>query len=408
MKIKKNIGIIGAGSRAFSLGANIIKSGCKLRITALCDKYPKRMKETEEALENITAQDDKNLDIKLYADYKELIDNGDLDLIMITAPQYFHEEPFKYALDKDKLVFCEKPLAHSMESIENMYNAWNELGGKNAMIGFTRRYENSWRRAKEVIDSGRIGNVKMILLRSIIPFDSYFHKWFSQKEYSGGVLNEKCAHHFDVLNWFAGAKPEMISAMGNRIVYTPKENYPKWCKDCNRDCNYRFSYKEELEKQKNHPRPVRFNTAVDSEDVLLAKDKCVYSPEIDTVDHAIVNVGYETGVKAQLFLSIFGYRTHDQETLEVVGDSGKLLLERHSGTIKVDYNFGKENMVIDARDENHETVGHCGADLVIVKTIDDFANKGSKPPADVYDGYLASKMSFLATESCETGKVYKI
>lgn len=247
----------------------------------------------------------------------------------------------RYALGKGKLVFCEKPLAHNMEAIENMHNAWIEHDRKNVMVGFTRRYENSWNRAKEIIDAGWIGDVKMIQLRSVIPGMNYFHKWFSKIEYSGGVLNEKCAHHFDVLNWFAASIPEKISAMGGRIVYIPEANAPKFCKDCDRDCEYRYSHEKLFKAAAAADSvPLVFETAVNSEDILLAKDKCVYSKDVETFDHAIANITYKNGIKAQLFLSIFGFRTKDQETLEVVGNKGKLSLERHSGKIKVDYNYG--------------------------------------------------------------------
>ncbi|OGV38840.1 MAG: hypothetical protein A2020_12980 [Lentisphaerae bacterium GWF2_45_14] len=408
MKDKK-VGIIGAGGRGLGLARSIAYSNHNMRVASLCDKYEERAQESKESIERVFSEAGKPTKVRTYSDYKELIDNDDLDLIMITAPQFFHEEPFRYALKKGKRVFCEKPLAHSMEAIDNMYDAWTENNKKNAMVGFTRRYENTWRRAKEIIDKGWIGNVKMTLMRSVIHHPSYFHKWYSQVEYSGGVLNEKSAHHFDVLNWFSGAKPQMISAMGGRSVYTPQDAYPEWCNECDKNCEYRFSYNEDFKNQSQRQSPIYIKTAVNSKDEFLAKDKCVYAKDTNTIDHAIVNISYENGIKGQLFLSVFGYHTEDMETLEVVGDKGKLRLERVSGKIEVDYDYGREHMTIDARGKYHnDGTGHFGADIEIINAINGFVCNDIKPPANVYDGYIASRMSFLATESCKTNKVYEI
>lgn len=412
---QKNIGIIGAGGRVLGLGRIMLYADLNLNIVSLCDKYVSRNEETRNHFSAVATDAGKASDIKLYSGYKKLIDDDFLDLVMVTTPQYFHAEPVIYALKKGKLVFCEKPLAHNMTAIKNIYDVWCECGKKNVMLGFTRRYENSWKRAKKIIDAGWIGNVRMLKLNCVIYAPNYFHKWYSENRYSGGVLNEKGAHLFDALNWFAESTPKLISAMGDRSVYTPREGYPEWCKDCDRNCEYRFEWKKISAANAKADRmagvvSVSQKTAIGSEDILLAKDRCVYSKKVDTVDHAIANIAYENDVKAQLFLGVFGYQTEDCETLEVIGDSGKLLLERHSGIIRVHYNYGREHMTIDAKDENHHssTIGHFGADLVIVKTINDFIRKGIEPPADVYDGYLASRMSFLATESCETNQVYEI
>ena len=60
----------------------------------------------------------------------------------------------------------------------------------------------------------------------------------------------------------------------------------------------------------------------------------------DIDDHMVVTVQYDSGLVATLFFAIFGPWATDQETLEIVGDSGRLRMERHSGDIDLVERYG--------------------------------------------------------------------
>ncbi len=127
------------------------------------------------------------------------------------------------------------------------------------------------------------------------------------------------------------------------------------------------------------------------------------------MDLAIVNVEYENGVKAQLFLNIAAPRTEDSETLEIAGTDGRLRLDRHSAALDIVYNNGQEKMVVDAKDENHFKSGsQHGADYRLVKELADFAHGTMESQVTVEEGYLATRMSILATRSAKTHKTYKL
>lgn len=89
MKAIKNIGIIGAGARALGLGKDIIYSDYNLRVTAIYDKYDKRMEEVKSMLDRLSSNEGKPSDIKLYSNYKELVDDESIDLVMVTTPSVF-------------------------------------------------------------------------------------------------------------------------------------------------------------------------------------------------------------------------------------------------------------------------------------------------------------------------------
>ena len=121
----------------------------------------------------------------------------------------------------------------------------------------------------------------------------------------------------------------------------------------------------------------------------------------------MVNVGYENGVKAQLFLNVAGTRADDQETLEVVGEKGRLLLTRHTGNVRVIYNYGDETMDVDARGPNYRT-SHMGADYVLIRKLADFIHDVKKPEVTLEDGYLATKMAAAALRSIENLAVERL
>ena len=63
--------------------------------------------------------------------------------------------------------------------------------GNRLLMGFTRRYEDSWLKMKELLDAGAVGSLQMILLRSIIPYSRYLQGWHRKREWSGGPLNPR-------------------------------------------------------------------------------------------------------------------------------------------------------------------------------------------------------------------------
>jgi predicted dehydrogenase len=395
----KRIAIIGAGSRGvLNLGRKIVEKGPSLdmEVSALCDQFPERLVESKRAL----CEAGQGGELFLTDDYRAAIDRPDVDAVIITTPQYFHRAPLEYALERGKRIYCDKPLAHTLEDAEAMRDAWKAHGGTGVILGFTRRYENVWLRAKELIDAGEIGDVRMILLRGVIPYHTYFHKWFRFSNYSGDVLNEKSAHHFDAINWFAEGAATRISAMGGRDVYEAREGYPAFCRDCDKDCPYRA---HTVAPQAPDQPVAQYASARASREPLLATDACVFSPDNDIMDHAIVNIAYDNRVKAQLFLTVAGFQTDDQETLEVVGTTGRLHLTRHPAELRLATDYGRAERTIDAKSDLH-TTSHFGADYILVDEIANLFVRGIEPAVTVQHGYQATRMAALAIRSCKTGE----
>jgi predicted dehydrogenase len=111
--------------------------------------------------------------------------------------------------------------------------------GNALIMGFTRRYEASWRKAYDILSQGTIGDLSMIQVRDIIPYSRYLTAWWRRRARSGGALNDKGCHIFDVFNWFAASRAKRVHGFGGRSVIEPDPHAPSRCRECDRVCPYR-------------------------------------------------------------------------------------------------------------------------------------------------------------------------
>jgi predicted dehydrogenase len=207
------------------------------------------------------------------------------------------------------------------------------------------------------------------------------------------------SHIFDVFNWFARDQPKKVTAFGGQTVFVPDPNAPECCPKCTRDCPYRVGGSEE------NVRPdtmVDFDTSrLQERDIIKRHDTCVWFPGADTDDHGLINVEYARGVKASLFWAVFGPDTDDQETMELVGEKGRIILIRQIGKLDVVADYGKRHEVLDARGA-HFTGTHFGADDEFIRELDRFC-KGAAPTVTAQEGLLATRLVEAALRSSQAG-----
>lgn len=395
------VGIIGAGMRGvYTLGSRMadLAEETGFRISALCDNNATRLGEGCQRLRQQFAEREVNLDIAPYGEFQAVVDDPDVDLVMITTPQSFHREPALAALRSGKRVYLDKPIAHTLEDAIAIVEEEKRTGNP-MMLGFTRRYEAPWRRAYELVQQGAIGDLHMIQIRSIIPYHTYFHRWHRRREWSGGALNDKSSHHMDVFNWFAGSKAVRLSAFGGRRVFLPDADAPERCLDCDRDCPYRVAPTRNLDVA-GDPLALGRDSWARAEDVFGRVDTCVYLPGADIKDHATAQIQYENGIIATLFLSFFGPKAEDQETLELVGSSGRIRLTRHTGELDVVRDHGARHQVVDCRDADFGS-SHFGADRMLIRDLAAFC-AGRRPVVTAQDGYEATRMIMAVHDSIDS------
>ncbi len=214
------LGFIGVGGRGF----NLLKSFGDLpdvQVVAVADVYgPHRDRAAAAA----------GPDCKVGVDYREMLSREDLDAVVISTPDHWHALPAIHACEAGKDVYCEKPLSLTIREARQMAAGARQYGTV-FQVGSQQRSKGLFRRACELVRSGRIGRLEWIKARvgqgpvcaweppqpppKELDWDAwlgpapwaeytpkrclYDFRWFY--DYSGGKMTDWGAHHNDIAQW---------------------------------------------------------------------------------------------------------------------------------------------------------------------------------------------------------------
>ncbi len=329
----------------------------------------------------------------------ELIADENVDFIAITTATSAHLEAARPALRSGKKVYLDKPIAHTIDDAvairEEEHRCRNPL-----IMGFTRRYEQPWIELYQLLQSGVIGELKMMLMRAVLPYSFYFQTWHRTRAISGGALNDKGSHYTDVFNWFAQGRCQLVNAFGGRNVFQTRQDAPEFCAVCDWECAYRAtSLRTGTPDQSRGAVDATYD---DETDPLKRKDNCVYKAGADIFDHASIHYQYDNGIVAAIFYTVYGPQAEDEETFELVGTKGRMVLTRMKGEIDLVTDYGvRRHEVISCRAEAFES-SHFGADRKLIQEMAAFARGGASPVNGWY-GMEATRMTRAAMQSIDEG-----
>ena len=156
---------------------------------------------------------------KTYLSYKDLVDGGEVDAVIVAVPHYFHPEIVIYALKKGLNVICEKPAGVYTKQVKEMMEVAKTAKGLFTMM-FNQRTNCLYRKMREIILSGGIGEVTRInwiitdWYRTQFYYDSgdWRGTWSGE---GGGVLFNQCPHQLDLISWVTGMMPTAVRSFCN-------------------------------------------------------------------------------------------------------------------------------------------------------------------------------------------------
>ena len=205
---KIGVGIVGIGfGQQVHLPAFRSHPSCK--VVAICASSHARALRTS-ARHNIA---------KSYGDWRELVQDADVDVVSIATPPFIQPEIAIEALSQGKAVFCEKPLALSKTAALDMLAAAERVSLAN-MVDFELVEIEAFHRAKAVLDRGDIGQLRHIAVSWNV--ETYvnrmgLHSWKSCAEKGGGVLNSFVSHTFYYLEWFVGRIQRLTASLSSAM-----------------------------------------------------------------------------------------------------------------------------------------------------------------------------------------------
>ena len=154
---KVNVGLIGCRSMGFSNLQSFLKEGNNVECVALCDVDSKILESRAADVEKLTEKRPV-----LYADFRDMLDNPDIDAVIIGTPDHWHAHQMIMALQAGKHVYVEKPMAHSIGECYAMVDAAAKFPNLAVQVGMWQRSSKHWFEASEIVKSGQLGDVHLV------------------------------------------------------------------------------------------------------------------------------------------------------------------------------------------------------------------------------------------------------
>lgn len=239
-------GVVGCGGRGSGAAFNFLNAADGVTIVALGDVFQDRVDSLADRLKtekNIDIPADKRF-IGLDA-YKQVIDS-DIDILINATPPFFRAEHFKYAVEKNKHCFLEKPICVDAIGYRTIIAAAKQAQAKNLSVvtGTQRHHQRSYVESYKQIMNGAIGeitggavywNQNMLWYRDRQPawndFEFMVRDWVNWKWLSGDHIVEQHVHNIDVFTWFTGLKPVHAVGFGSRHRRVTGDQYDNFSID---------------------------------------------------------------------------------------------------------------------------------------------------------------------------------
>ena len=161
-------------------------------------------------------------------DYKAVLARDDVDAVIISVPHYLHKPLTIQAAKAGKHVLCDKPISTNVADAQEMIDECKKAGVA-LSVNFLKRYISPIQKAKELFDTGIIGEVIYILVdeRGFKPESYWTDGWSGRvktdwrrnlEKAGGGILIMNAIHTIDVLRYITGLEPVWISALVDTVV----------------------------------------------------------------------------------------------------------------------------------------------------------------------------------------------
>jgi predicted dehydrogenase len=219
------LGVIGIGP----WGREILNTLARLPqadVVAVCDNYAAMAKRGATAAPGSTST----------ADYKTILENKDITAVIIATPTHLHKEIAVAALKAGKHVYCEAPLAHTLEDARAIALAAKAVPGLVFQAGLQLRSDPQRHFMLPFIRSGALGKFVMARAQyhkkqswrqtSPNPEREKAVNWRLDKDISLGLAGELGCHPIDQATWFFNGLPQSVTGYGSILLHQDGRTVP--------------------------------------------------------------------------------------------------------------------------------------------------------------------------------------
>lgn len=402
--------ILGYGNRG-SIYADELFATQGVRIASICDINPENLKRAKEKYslpEEVC-----------FTDENAFFSQKRADCIVIATMDKLHVGQVLRALRLGYDILLEKPIATTLEDCDAIEREAAKYDRK-ILICHVLRYTPFFKKIKELIDRGDLGEITSVSESENIAFVHYWLSFLHGNWHNSGksspIILQKCCHDFDIISWLLGKRCEKVSSFGNLKVYK-RENVPqdaaKYCCECKEvdTCIYsgiRIMKKQPAWLQGYYPDVDMTNEEIER----ILSDKrnpfsgCAFLNDNNVMTDQIVNLWYEGGIPVQHLMS--GFSAEGRREITVHAAKGEIFGYMGAEKVKVFYRpFQQQETVFDLSEESNGS-NHGGGDKGIIHSFIRYLETGENRGdlSTLSDSLMSHRIAFAAEKSrLESGKV---
>jgi len=372
------IGIIGYGERIAWMVESLLELSTGVKIAAITDI-------DEEGVKNrLSANNTSSDGIRFYKDADEMLSREKLDGVLIGTRCSLHTPLAIKVLSKDIPLFLEKPVSTNIKDLKALQEASNKSKSP-VVVSFPLRVTPLVQLAKEIIESGKIGNIENVLAFCQVPYSGvYYHSWYRDENETNGLFLQKATHDFDYINYLLGQKPVCICAMKSKQIFKGSKPAGLRCKDCD-------EYETCMESPYNVPT---------HGGIMPHGGMCCFAVDTGNEDSGSAILRYESGMHVTYSQNFFTRNEGAARGARFFGYKGTIEFDWFKDELSVYMHHTPrvENYKIDSAN-----LSHGGGDAVLVKNFADvMKDRKVASIAPLESGILSALMCLKAKESDET------
>lgn len=406
------VAICGCGSRGGdAYGALCSEMPDKYKIVSLLDINPVKLAKYSERF-GVPKEN-------CFEDEAEFFRAKRADLLIIGTLDKDHVRQCIAALQTGYDILLEKPITDSKEECFKLLEAQKKYGGK-VLVCHVLRYAPAFLKVAELLKNGAVGRLVSIQAIERVAFwhqaHSYVRGNWRRSEETTPMILAKCCHDLDLLQYYANSRCLSVSSVGGLTFFTP-ENAPegaaKRCLDCKYIDTCAYSAKriyiewwKECNCADRWPQNVLTVKTPITEELLVDALKngpygrCVFACDNDVVDHQLVNMTFENGVKASLTMTAFTATTG--RVISFFGTQGEVVLDETRECVLVrPFRGPEESIPFTALSDRG--FGHGGGDYGLITTMYDILSGKEDCRTSLESSVESHLMGICAEESRKRG-----
>jgi len=364
-----HIGMIGCGAMGRDIARRLLQHDKRIQVAAVYDPDPRSVEQAQREFGSAPA---------VCSSVREMLEMPEVSWVMIASWNRYHCEQTVSAFEAGKNVFCQKPLALSIDECNAMVDAWRR-SGRSFNIGLTLRYSPHYRRIKALIEEGRIGRPISLEFNETLEFNHggyIMGDWRRLRANAGTHLLEKCCHDIDLVNWMVGARVRRVASFGGLDFFVPGN--VNRMREIGRDADGRDAYT--------------------TWGGLVALNP--FTSDKDIVDNQVAILEYANGVRATFHTNCNA--GIPERRMVILGTEGALRADVLAGTIelrRIGFDTPMEDLSTSAMG------GHGGGDDVLAAELADSMLHGMPPSVGMREGVESAVTCFAIDEALDSGSV---